>query len=128
MLHGGDVAAKTDRHHAIPDVEVDVDNIGVGAQGAHVGTDVEESVDTAIGRFPGPDQPADRIGLGQVEGDGRCRTARRDDAFGGPLRGFFGDVTYDHPAALGPEANRGGRSQPGGAAYDDDDLVGQSAQ
>ena len=56
------------------------------------------------------------------------RAARGGDAFGGPPGGVFGDVADDHPAAFPAKPRGRRRTDAGGAADYDRDLVGQTLQ
>ena len=39
------------RHHAVPHGEFDIDHVGIGTDRAHVGTDVEQQVDSVVSRY-----------------------------------------------------------------------------
>jgi len=128
VFHAGDISAQIHRHHPVPQLKVDVDDIGVGAHGAHVRADVEDGIHTAVGGGGELDQRGDRTGIGEIERPGNGLTAGGDEGVGGLLGRLGRNVTDHNRAPFRTETLGGGRPDAGGRAGDDDDLSGQAAQ
>ena len=128
VLHRRQVAPQADCHDPVPHLEIDVDDVGVGAQRPHVGPDVEQQVDSAVHRCGVVNQPGHRLGVRQVEMNLVRRAACSDDARRRLHGGIIGDVADDYPAAFLAEPGRGRRTDASSAADYDDNLVGQTPQ
>ena len=109
VFHGGHVSAQVHRHHAVPHVEIDIDHIGVGADRAHVGTDIEQQLDAVESTLRRVDQVCNRRGVSQVEADVSRGAARRHDPRAVCAARVHGDVADDRPGSPPRRAERPSR-------------------
>ena len=128
-FHRGHISAEVHRHHPVPQIQLDVDDVGVTSERTHVGADVERRVDAAVGRVrrfrkARPPSPVRR---------GRRRRAVAvppASAISSAVRRAPSTTTSPTTTVQPSCASRllGGRTDSGRATRDDDDLAFQSAK
>jgi hypothetical protein len=123
-------AAQVDRHHALPDCEIDLRNLGVvaRARASDRGGVVVEHIEPAVAVDGARDHVPHLVFVAHVDGacGGAGRARRGFDRLHGLLGAALVEVGDDDARALARERERSGPADPGGRARDDGDLVGES--